>query len=275
MKLKSIFLLIVSLTSNYIYCQTNQYSRIEFRRKKIKTILKTTFYSNKIGDKTIEHYDTLGNLIMEECTSDIPTLTDLLNYCQIYEYDKVGNVIAKYEKKKPKELIKKWAYEYNDLDSIIKKTVFDNPLYPTQFYSYCYDRRGCLLSDTVYDNGVPKIVTNYFYSRNKLVKSISFWVEKVKYPVIDRIKLSYNLKGLLIKEKSISNFSANDKLIDKDVNTYKYDKKNNLIEKKDYDETVRYLFDQNNNLIKKTITKRKWKLTKRNICVTLEYSFYD
>lgn len=145
-----------------------------------------------------------------------------------------------YYKNKTIETVK---YNFNDKNKCIKRIVYiDDSLFSTK--DYIYDLSDNLIEDILDYKGSSKHKVLYTYDSNNNNTSKYSYYNNSEF---SRYVIEYNSKGQKVKGYDPTN---------KEIYTlFKYDKKENLICKKEYQEKqnvsrIEYSYDRNNNLIK-------------------------
>lgn len=268
--------------------QTDMTSRIEFQRKKIKTVKRSTFTlwdieNQKPFEKPIlkdiseEYYDTLGNLVCIINKTFEESVSDILNFRCDYEYDEHGNNVAEHLKNNFLPMDSKREYTYDSTGKKLTTTTFDLHVKPHQTRYYFYNNKGVLIKDSLTQQGNPSSITTYTYVDGKLQKKTTVWAKKVKFQIVEETTYSYNKKGILKKEVAVFNYSANDKISDTQITWYFYDNDNRLTKEKIDDRVIEYRYDKKGILIEKCdypelpVKKYSFKIP---FCEKIEYEYY-
>lgn len=242
--------------------QTDQVTRIDIQKRKIKAIKSSTytcFFHNRenlFSDCNLfsilqEQYDTLGNLVTRNNETVDSHYIGWDNFKYEYQYDNYGNVILEHLQRKFLTIDTKWAYKYDVIGKMTEKSLLDSSGKANYTSFYFYNKYGYLIKDS----SLAQLVTTssnttYFYRNNKLEKKITL-VLRGNYKDMDETIYKYNDKGLLKEEVRHCRQTLNKKCKNKTIKLYYYNNDNRLIKTKQGDSISEFLYDSSGQIIKK------------------------
>jgi hypothetical protein len=263
-------------------------SRIEFQQRKIKTIKRSSytlwdtgnqksFREQQLRDITEEHYDSLGNLVLETNKTFENRLTDVLDYLYDFEYDSMGNLIAEHLENNFLPLHSKWVFTYDLAGNTSSRTTFDMHGNPHQIRYYFYDDYSVLVRDSLTQQGEPLFITDYEYRDGKIQEKTTVWAMPVKYQLSNKTTYSYSDIGLLEKEVTVYNQSTDLKIGGETTTLFFYNTDHKLIKTQEGSAVVEYFYDTEGNQIKrcdyKELPVKKYSF-KIPACEEIEYDYY-